>query len=189
MEQNNKTHLAKLVPVCACCFVLPFLAFLLVLTPQQKTKANISGQLNETKERYEAILKTTDTKYRARLSNELDGLQKKLGDFVATLENTPLLMFKIKKIALKEKLSMFSIETVGKMGRSSSSDSKYCKEIYYNVKFTSSYNQFAIFLNTLERYLPVIFVDQFKITKNTTEGLPHNVEMRLAVIVGKTKTN
>jgi hypothetical protein len=53
------------------------------------------------------------------------------------------------------------------------------------IKFKSSFSQFAKFINLLERHKPVIFVDTFKIklAANVNEG--HQVEMVLTFFVGQ----
>ena len=53
------------------------------------------------------------------------------------------------------------------------------------VNFSASFSQFATFVNSLERNKPVIFVDNFSISRSHKGGRSHKVTMALSFIVGK----
>ena len=56
---------------------------------------------------------------------------------------------------------------------------------YISVNFNSSFNEFADFLNRLERSRPVFFIDTFSITRSVESDSGHKVDMKLAVLIGK----
>ena len=61
-----------------------------------------------------------------------------------------------------------------------------CKYLFgqpMEVSFKATFNEFAKFLNMLERYKTVIFIDTFSITRSTGEDVKHQVRMALAVLV------
>jgi len=93
------------------------------------------------------------------------------------------LTFDISQIANEKKLDSFSIK--GKDTSEKSTDFKYLSENRIDVSFAAAFNQFATFLNALERHWPVIFVDSFKITRSRRAEPDHKVNMNLAVFVRK----
>ncbi|GAI49604.1 unnamed protein product, partial [marine sediment metagenome] len=112
-------------------------------------------------------------------------LQERFKDFVINFDNLANLTFDISQIAKEKRLASFSIKGVETRGGSSIFDSKYLSENHFAVSFTGSFNQFATFLNALERHRPVVFVDKLKITHSRRENSDHKVDMDLAVFVRK----
>ena len=54
-----------------------------------------------------------------------------------------------------------------------------------DVFFEGTFNQFAAFLNSLERHEPVIFVEQFKISRDLRDDTRNKVTMTLSVLVNQ----
>ena len=54
-----------------------------------------------------------------------------------------------------------------------------------NISFTGDWNQFATFLNSLERRKPVIFVDKFTIARADQDDSVFQVNLNVAAFVRK----
>ena len=109
-------------------------------------------------------------------------------DFALDFEDSANLVFDIGQIAGEKKIDSFSIKTKNNKdnrGRSAMPDYKYLCENHMDVSFTGNFNQFAAFLNALERHRPVVFVDTFNITRSEKNDSGNEVNMNLAVFVRK----
>jgi hypothetical protein len=61
-----------------------------------------------------------------------------------------------------------------------------CKALgadYIYVSFKGNFNQFARFVNEMERHKPIIFVDKFTITRSDQSGFDNEINMVLAAFV------
>ncbi len=185
MKVIYKKYFRTAALVWAGCFVLFLLANIFVLAPQRKDKKRIKRQLNEKKQMYRSILQATQEKNKIQLNEEVDLLRHKLNDFVTDYRDSANLTLDISEIAKEKNVSSFSIRTVGKREGSAIPNCNHIRENHIDISFTSGFNRFAAFLNALERYQPVIFVDKFTITRASYDNLGHRVRMDLAIFVRK----
>jgi len=70
-------------------------------------------------------------------------------------------------------------------GLSAIPDCKYIRENHIVVSFIGGFNQFATFLNALERHRPVIFVDKFAIARSGQDSSVYQVSLNVAAFVKK----
>ena len=171
--------------IWAGCLILFVFAYMIALAPQLKSKKQVRRQLAETKRIYDSAIQANKEDTKIRLKEEIKNLQNKLNDFVIEFEDSANLIFDISQIANEKKVDSFSIGTADDRRGSAGVDLKYLRENNINISFEGSFNQFATFLNTLERHRPVVFVDNFKIKRSQKEKSGHKVDMKLAVIMRK----
>ncbi len=182
MKLIYKKYFTKAAMIWAGCFILFFFIYILMLAPQKKNKRWVEKQLDGKKQMYRLAQEAAQEETEIRLNEQVGYLQELLKDFVIDFEDAANLTFDISQIASEKRLTSFSIK--GKETRSIP-DGEYLSENHFGISFTASFNQFAAFLNALERYRPVIFVDRFKITHSRQEDLGHKVNMDVAVLVQK----
>lgn len=187
MKHNYEKHLKVMALTWAISFLVMMLAYMLMLTPQVKTKADNYNKIDKKTKIRDSARFTTQAENKNNLNKQLNDLKTKLGNLVYPAKDKPGLTYEITTIAKQENVSMFSIGPGDRTSYSSFSGSKYCEVIHYNLEFNASFDQFAIFLNALERHHPVIFVDQFNITRNDKNYSQHHVLMSLAIIVEKSR--
>ena len=170
----------------AGCFVLFFFIYLLVLAPQKQSEKQIERQLAEKEQMYESALKATREETKFRLNEQIEYFQNSLKDFVIDFEDSANLIFDISQIANDKGVASFSIKGKEVRGGSEIPNCNYIRENHISISFiTADFNQFATFLNALERYRPVVFIDKFKIIRSNQDGSGHQVNMDLAVFVRK----
>lgn len=184
MKTNKKLFMIVAI-IWAVSFVLLALAYVVVLSPQQKSKQQVETEYAETKRKYDSVIEMSREETKAKFKEELESLKNKLKDFTVDFEDAPNLTFDISQIANKKKVESFSIKTQENIKTSAGLGLKYIKENEIDINFAGDFNQFATFLNTLERSRPVVFVDSFKITRSQREELGHKVNMKLAVFIRK----
>ncbi len=186
MKPIYKKNLTTVALIWAGCFIVLFLISMLVLVPQSKSKKNIESDLTEIKKQYQSALKADKEETKIQLKEQIEQLRNKLEDFVVDFEDSANLTFDIGRIAREQKLASFSIKAKGRSGVSEIPDCDYIGENYIDISFTGQFSQFVVFLNTLERHRPVIFVDGFTVTRSRGEqDQEHRVDLSVAVFVGK----
>ena len=131
------------------------------------------------------MLVSSTEEAKLQLKKELQKEKSKLRKFVTDAEGSANLTFDISKVANDTKVSSFSIKNKNSRG---AVDIPRCESIAENkidISFDGSFNQFANFLNALERHSPVVFVDWFKVRRSHSDGLKNDINMGLSVFVEK----
>ena len=185
MELIYRKYLKMGVFVWAGCFIVFLLFYLLVLVPQEKLRASVEERFVETKRIADAAREAAKEERKIELSNQVENLDKRLKGFVTEQEETANLTFDISQISSDIKLRSFSITATGSEGIIEIDNCDYIFAKHIDITFVSSFNQFASFLNALERWRPVIFIDTFSIKRSRQSASGHEVGMKLAVLVGK----
>jgi Tfp pilus assembly protein PilO len=183
--KTNKKLFTIVALFWAGSFVLFVLAYIVVLSPQQKSKQQVETEFTKTKRKYDSVIEMSKEETKARFKKELESLKNKLKVFTVDFEDSPNLTFDISQIANEKKVESFSIKTQEDSRKSAALGLKNLQENEIIINFAGDFNQFATFLNTLERNRPTVFVDNFKITRSQREELGHKVNMKLAVFVRK----
>lgn len=173
--------------VWAACLALFFLAYLIVLRPQNTSKKHLEKTLTEKKLVYESAQRAAQEQTRIQLNEEIERLRSRLKDFVVDFEDAGDLTFDIGQIANEKKVASFNIEN--KKDRRISAgpipDSNYVSESHLDISFTGGFNQFATFVNALERHRPVLFVHEFAITRSNQNNSAYKVTLDVAALVRK----
>ncbi len=186
MKLIYKKNLTTVALIWAGCLILLFLVYMLVLVPQSKSKKNTEDDLVKIERQYQSALKAAEEGTKIQLQKQIEELRNKLGDFVVNFEDLANLTFDIGKIAREQNIGTFSIEAKGQNAISEIPDCAYVGESHIDISFTGQFNQFVIFLNTLERHRPVIFVDEFTVTRSRTrDKSEHRASLSVAVFAKK----
>lgn len=167
---------------CSILFVFVYVCF---LSPQGRSKKAVEEQLAQKERQYNLAVDAARDEARIRLDEEMAALRILLGNFVADFEDSTNLTFEIGRIAEEKKVDKLSIKTRDSHTGSARADCEYIFENRITVRFAAGFKQFAALLNSLERHRPVVFVEDFRITRSTDDNLSHEVSMNLAVLVEK----
>ena len=183
--QMYRKYLMRAAIVWAACVVLFFVAYLILLKPQIKTKMNLQNTLNEKKQLYESAQKAADEQTKIRLNEEIESLRNTLKNFVVEQEDAANLTFDIGRIASKKDLSLFSIKNKDKRGVAKIPESNSIFENHIDINFVAGFNQFATFVNALERHQPILFVNEFSIARSNKDDSAYKVTLDVATFVKK----
>ena len=187
MNSIYQKNLIKMALIWSGCVVLLFVMHMMLLSPQKSLKKKLEKQLMAKEQLYNSAFRMSQDGIKTQLRNEIEELENELGNFVIEFEDSANLTFDISQIANEKKVGAFSIKTKEDRGGSTLPDCEQLNEDDIEIRFTANnFNQFATFLNELERHRPVIFVDKFKISRSeqkNDEG--HKVSMSLSVFVKK----
>lgn len=183
--KSYKKYLTRAAIVWAACLVLFVLAYLFVLGPQKNSRRNLENKLDEKKQEYEMAQIAAREQTKARLNEEIEGMRGTLKDFVVDLEDSPNLTFDIGQIANEEKVSSFSVKNKNKQILSDIPDCNCISESHIDIGFIAGFDQFATFVNALERHQPVLFVNEFSIARSSKNESAYQVTLDVAAFVNK----
>jgi len=164
--KTYKKYFTTVALIWAACFTVFFFGYLLFLAPQRSIKKQLENKLSDKKQKHEAIVKIGQEENQIQVKAEIERLRSRLKDFVIDFEGSANLTFDISQIAGEKKVTAFSIKSKETSAVSPIPNCKYLCESRNEISFIAGFNQFAAFLNALERHRPVIFVDSFSVSRS-----------------------
>jgi len=180
-----KKYFTTMALIWAACLIVFMFAYMLILVPQAKDRQLIEDKLLEKKQKYESVTKAAEEENRTRMRQEIGQLKSRLKSFVVEFDDAANLTFDISQIADQMKLADFSIKSKSTGALTLLPNCKYLNESRIDISFTARFNQFAVFLNALERHQPVLFVDSFTVERSREDKTSCRVDMSVAVLVRK----
>lgn len=163
------------------------LVYVFVLKPQKAELMRIDAKLKEKeKEANDSQGMTAESKLQ-NLRKQIEEFNAQLGEFVIKSKDEiqTLASLEIYNMSQEIGLDAFHIDPWSGVEVAAFSE---CKQVFGQtmiVGFNAGFPEFAKFINMLERYKTVIFIDSFSITRSTDESGKHKVDMNLAVLVEK----
>ena len=181
----QKKYLITSGIIWVACFVIFLLAYVFIVRPQKISKRLLERKFNEKKQVYESAVRAAQKETKIQLNEQIESLQNRLKDFVVDFEDSANLTFDLSQIAEEKKIASFGSKVKNNHGLTTTDDYKYIRENHINISFIGDFNQFATFLNALERHRPVIFVDKFTITRSGREDSGYQISMNVTFFVRK----
>lgn len=183
MKADYKRLLIVLVVLWGGAFLVLSGTHMFLTLPQQKESELIGKQLMEKRLKYDISKAADSEQVRAQLSEKVSGLSEELGRFAAEVDELDSLWFSISRIG--GEIGVESFQSRG-MDDELYSVIPNCYDIgtaSADVGFSGSFSKFARFINQLERYKPVVFIDDFTITRARKEGSEPEAKLVLNVFV------
>jgi hypothetical protein len=168
--------------ICLAAFAMVYFS---VIGPSYEQKRKLEKELDESRRDYELALKAGREDTKARLDEEIKSLQDKLDIFVLDYKSAADLTFDISRIAGESKISSFDIQKDDIKASSAFTDPNNLFEKHVKVSFTAGFREFAEFLNTLERHQPVLFINDFKLSRQNKDNGGYQVSLDIAALVRK----
>ena len=169
----------------AACLVLFALAYMLLLRPLTVGEKRLEDRLAEKKRVYESVLTASRTETKMRINKEIERFRNELGAFVVDFEDSANLTFDISQIATEKEVASFSVKSRDDHEVLTIPNCTRICENRIDIGFGAGFNQFAAFLNALERHRPVLFIDTFTLTSSKQDGPDYQVTLKVAVLVRK----
>jgi len=156
-----------------------------VLYPQHKTLAEIDQSIRDVEQRITTSKTDGPDSEEEKFALQLAVARKKVGPYVVGPEQALDFALYIGILAKQAGVEDFSSthrmqDSYGPIG-----ECDHIVEGRMQIKYTASYDQFAMFVNSLERNRPVIFIDNFAIKRSRTGKGGHKVDMVLTFFVGQ----
>ena len=180
-----RKYLIRTAIAWAACLALFVLAYIFVLGPHKSNRKRLESTLAEKKQMYELAQKATQEQTKIQLNEQIENLRNTLKDFVVDFEDSANLTFDIGRIANDEQVASFSIKNKDKQGLSEIPDCNSICENHIDRSFIAGFNQFATFVNALERHQPVFFVNEFTISRSNKDQTTYQISLDVAALVKK----
>ncbi len=173
----------------AVCLVLFVTAYLILFKPQTTRKKRYDRMLTEKQQIYESAQRAAEEQTTIKLNEQIARLRERLSDFVIDFENAADLKFDITQVAREKEVASLSVGSGKKTNASNKpvSDSNSIDESRIDISFVSGFNQFASFVNTLERHRPVFFVHAFKIVPSNQDKSAYTVTLDVRALVRRSQ--
>jgi hypothetical protein len=169
--------------VWAACCVLFVLVYVFVLSPQGETLCAKKALIAKSDRDFTIATDAFTGATKQRLDNQIKQICEKLDTFASIGGDSSKLVVDLGQIA--NSLNVMGFSSKGRQEQSAATLPQ-CKALgaeYLYVSFKGSFNQFARFINELERHKPVVFVDKFTITRSEQGSFDNEINMVLAVFV------
>lgn len=156
--------------IWSACAVVLILTYFFVLIPQAEKKAGMEREYAAKSAKYTGALKAEMPQTKLALEQSLLQVREKMGEFVIKAEEVPELCLNLSKVAVEKQLTLFTSRV--SLSKEKTKGWERISENRIDLSFLGEFTAFARFLNALERFTPVVFVDHFTITKG--DHLPSN---------------
>ena len=182
---KNNLILAGLVwGICLAVFVP---AYFFVIQKQYSDLGNIESSIKELREELNRAKIISSEKEMDKYRNQVEEIKNVYNGFVIPSKDDiqELASIEIDRISREIGLEAFRIDPWSSNEIAAFSECKYVFGQPMEVTFNSTFNEFAKFINMLERYKSVIFIEKFSITRSKDKNTKHQVRMDLGVLVQK----
>ena len=183
--KKYKKYLRTSAAIWIVCLIVFALSYFIVMSPQYKTRNKIEKELAESKKIFDLAEKASEEDTKIRLNSDIELLQSKLNNFVLDFKSAEDLAFDISSIAGESSVSSFNIQSDDVRAASASADPNTIFEKHIKVSFIAGFQEFALFLNSLERHQPVLFVNGFTLSRHNNDNTTYQVTLDIAALVKK----
>ena len=168
------------------CLLVAMVCYAAILRPQWHCRKNLEAQVASRRQEYARALLAAKEERENPLTEEVERLHRRIGDFVVPVADAPDLAFQISALAHEGKLESFGMKPAAKGGSEGSRDLERLTTKRVDLSFAARFPRFAAFLNTLERHRPVLFVETFAITRPVGQQSEPRASIEVALLMEKT---
>jgi hypothetical protein len=184
--RKNSINLKILAVVWMASLMLAVLAYMLLLNPQNRRKRDLQNSLADKNQTYELAQNASKPESQISLNEQIGTLRNKLKNFMVDSNEAPNLTFDISQIAQDKNVDSLKVENKSNnLTAEEENNRNNINERHIDISFNAGFNQFAAFLNALERHQPVLFVNQFKLIISGQGKQAYRVNMDVAALVKK----
>lgn len=168
--------LAVLIPV-----------YLFVIQRQFDDFENIEKKCEQLTREVNDAMSLSSEEAKNKFNEQLNAMKNSYSGFVIPSKDSlqALASLEIDRISYEIGLEEFHIDPWISREVAAFSECKYLFGQPMEITFNANFNEFAKFLNKLEGYKSVIFIDTFSITRSKEKDKKHQVKMNLEVLVQK----
>ena len=165
MKKIKRTYTAyqkSLALVWAASFVSVVAGILVFYMPQRKSLTDIQKRYNQSCQKADTVMEALSDNSRTKLKTQTEQAASQLNDLTIPADKVSSLVFEIGRMANQLNLKDFASKNINDQNKKdkAKTSSKTISESWLSAEFRGSYEQFARFVNLLERNSPAIFVEK-----------------------------
>lgn len=180
----SRKTIISIIVICVSAVGIVSCAWVFLLGSQRKAIAGIEVLIGNKQEELIYINVNKDATEKAFLARMFLNHQQ-LTEYVVTRQQASDLSIDISRIAMNTGVHEFSSTNKMKSSYNSINECEYIAEGRIQLKFEGAFFQFAEFINELERFEPVIFIDGFSIRRSESNDDRHSVSIVVAFFVAQ----
>lgn len=190
MSFISKNNMAKAGLFWSISLAILIPAYLFVIQRQFNDLENIEITRDGLVRDYNEAKMLSSEEAMNKFYNQLEEMKATYSRFVIPSKDNiqSLASIEIEKISKETGLEAFHIDPWSSGEVAAFSECKYIFGQPMDVTFNATFNEFAKFINKLEDYKSVIFIDTFSINRSNEKDKKHQVRMSLEVLVQKQST-
>lgn len=163
--------------VLALCF------YWLVLIPQEQRYKAVHQELAASNDQVSMARMASQSQIRQHQEKLLAELQSQIEGFLVPAGGRDKILFEISRLANACSVSEYSGKIRENVWSNESSQQTKIKRIWMNISFCGSFQQFASFINALERSRPAVFVESAAIQQARQQSKQHSAKLLVAFFV------
>jgi hypothetical protein len=184
MQSMYRKYAICAAVIWSASFIVFAAVYFFVLKPQHRDLLKLNEDLAVKEFQLNYAVQSDSNEVKTKLYSDLGRLGIDLRTYTQDPRQAGKVVFDIGQIADTLKLKEFACRSkenpksaLGKTDRLSS--------MSLDINFKGTFNQFAKFINTLERHRPVYFIDNFNISRSTQDSRENESSMVLKLFVCK----
>ena len=183
---KSKIKLSRYTIVTAAVWAVSVIVlgggYLLLYAPQQATLLQLKNQCAESQTVLEQAQLAAQDQTKAKQKQQCEEVGQLISGFSTQQDAVTELVFEIGRIANELRLSEFSSKNQKQQNYSTVGKSKLVSEVWLNVDFQATFEQFAQFLNRLECHSPVVFVEEVSFRRGSQDAHNHTTSLQLSFL-------
>jgi len=156
--------------------------YFLLYTPQKIELLQVKSQGTESQTALKQAQLAAQDQTKAKQKQRCEEVSQLISGFSTQQDAVTELVFEIGRIANELRLSEFSSKNHKQQNSSTVGKSKLVSEVWLNVDFQATFEQFAQFVNRLECHNPVVFVEEVSLRRGSQSIKGHKVSLQLSFL-------
>ena len=156
--------------------------YALLYAPQQTELLQVKNQCDESQTSLEQSQLAAQDQTKAKQKQQCEEVGQLISGFSTQQDTVTELVFEIGRIANELRLSEFSSKDQKQKNYSTVGKSKLVSEVWLDVEFQATFEQFAQFVNRLECHNPVVFVEEVSFRRGQQDTHEHKASLQLSFL-------
>jgi len=154
--------------------------YLMFYAPQKVQLCQVTNQCDESQTSLHEAKMAAEDNAKVQQKRQCEEVDRLISTFSMPQDAVTEMVFEIGRIANDLRLSEFSSKNQKQNNYGTVGKSKLVSEVWLNVDFQATFEQFAQFLNRLESNTPVVFVEEISFRRRDTQE--HDVSLQLSFL-------
>ena len=155
--------------------------------PQRNSLIQIHQRYQESCQKADLAKEAASEKARVQLEQQTEQVNGQLNALTIPIDHVSGLVFEVGRVANQLNLREFASKNTVDQSNTEKSKSKsksksLLSEAWLSVEFCGSYEQFARFVNLLERNSPAIFVEKVSVVRSNNSDSDNKFQLELSVL-------
>lgn len=181
-EMKLSRYPVMLAAVWIIFLIVSIVGYWQLYQPLQAERIEVQRQFSESSQQLEQARLAARQETKQQIQQRLEHSTQTIADFCVPSESVTNLVFQIGQIANDLHLIDFSSKNQKNAYTSTLGTAKRMSEGWLIVEFFASFEQFARFINQLERNCPAVFVEKVQFRRGTAESKGHDIKLELSFL-------